>query len=72
LDDPEKIRALIRDELEERPPKPWTEINRKVVNDLTEEVDAAQSEFQEAVTDAVLSRLSETDLVTVGSSQRTP
>lgn len=64
----EEIRERVRERLEEQPPKPWTEINEAVVNDLTEEVDAAQSEFQEAVTDAVLSRLSETDFVTVGSS----
>ena len=50
------------------PAKPWTEINEDVVDELTEEVDAAQSKFEDVVADAILSRLLETDLVTVGSS----
>jgi hypothetical protein len=64
----EEVRERIRQKLEERPPKPWTEINEDVVDELTEEVDAAQSEFEDVVADAILSRLFETDLVTLGSS----
>jgi hypothetical protein len=66
--DPEEIQDLIREELEKRPPDPWTEINRDVVEDLTEEVKAVQSELKRDVEAAVQRRLSETDLVTVGSS----
>jgi hypothetical protein len=64
----EEVQERIRQKLEERPPKPWTEINEDVVDELTEEVDAAQSEFEDVVADAILSRLFETDLVTLGSS----
>jgi hypothetical protein len=64
----EEIRERIIDKLEERPPQAWTEINRDVVESVTEETTAAQDELKATVREAVLDYLSASDLVDVGSS----
>jgi hypothetical protein len=64
----EEIRDRILEKLDERPPQAWTEINRDVVESVTEETTAAQDELRDTVQKAVLEQLSASDLVDVGSS----
>jgi hypothetical protein len=64
----EEIRDRILEKLDERPPQAWTEINRDVVESVTEEATAAQDELKDTVREAVLDYLSTSDLVDVGSS----
>ena len=52
-DDEEAVCDAVQDELADRPPESWKDINRDVVDDREEEAEEAQDEFAEGVQDAV-------------------
>jgi len=66
VDDGEaSIQQAVCEELDDRPPESWEDVNEDVVEERKEEIEEAQDEFAENVDDAVQELLDEHDVVDV-------
>lgn len=63
--DQETVHEDVLDTLNDQPPKPWTEINDDVVDEIAEPAEAEQDDYKEAVKGVVADILADTDLVSV-------
>jgi hypothetical protein len=66
----EEIRNKIEEQLKERPPRSWEDINDDVVDDHTEAVDDQQQTYEDTAKSAVKDVLEQHDIISIDADQQ--